>query len=160
MDPVAVLKDIKSILIERYINPYDIDTLISVLEYNYTNPENAINVQRVQEDIVSKVSEMCDCVDNLDEMGLENIVDVFLYARPGKEWREAHYQISKILDYLRHDINERCQHFGLDMADVFSKNFANKWFAIDVNKMNYEEIKLLVRMACYLETQEQEKDTK
>lgn len=158
LEPIAVLADIKSILIERYINPYDIDTLITILSYHYTNLDNIGNVQRVQGEIISKIPEMCDCVDNLDEIGLEDIVDAFLYARPGKEWCDAHYQIRKILENLRDDINESCQRFGLDMADVFARQFANKFFVIDVQQMDYEEIKLLTRMACFLEKREQERN--
>ena len=113
-------------------------------------------MKQVLDEIISKLPEMCDCVDNLDEIGLEDIIDAFLYAHPGKEWYDAHYQTRKILEYLRNDINESCQRFGLDMADAFAKHFANKFFVIDVHQMDYEEIKLLTRMACFLEKQEQE----
>lgn len=45
--------------------------------------------------------------------------------------------------------------WGLKQAEDFANGFAKKWVKIDVETMQYDEIKLLIYTACYLERKEQ-----
>lgn len=78
-----------------------------------------------------------------------------------KDNQMAHYQLEKIYSYL----DERSEYidpasdeyWGLQQAYAFSQEFAKKWVKIDVKTMQYDEIKLLVAVACFMEQNEQEK---
>ena len=78
------------------------------------------------------------------------------YTRPKIMHQFADYQLEKIFCYL----NDRCDYvnviWGRQQAHEFSKGFAKKWVTIDAKNMSFEEIKLLVTTACYLEHEEQE----
>lgn len=73
----------------------------------------------------------------------------------------AHYQLEKIYSYL--DERSDCidpasnEYWGLQQAYEFSQEFAKNWVTIDVRTMQYDEIKLLVAVACYLEKEKQDK---
>ena len=47
--------------------------------------------------------------------------------------------------------------WGLQQAKNFSEAFAKKWVSIDVDKMSHTEIQLLVRVACFMEKNEEER---
>ena len=72
----------------------------------------------------------------------------------------ANYQLEKIFTYLDTrsetiDPNSN-EYWGLLQAYEFSQEFAKKWVTINIRDMSYDEIKLLVCTACYLEAKEQE----
>ena len=73
----------------------------------------------------------------------------------------AYYQLEKIYSYLdtRSEVIDKAsnEYWGLKQAYDFSKEFAKKWVKIDIKTMQYDEIKLLVAVACYFESQEQKK---
>ena len=45
--------------------------------------------------------------------------------------------------------------WGLRQAQDFANEFAKKWVVIEIGKMDFSEIKLLVTIACYFEAKEQ-----
>lgn len=84
-----------------------------------------------------------------------------IYERPKDMHQMAHYQLEKIYSYL--DERSDCidpasnEYWGLQQAYEFSQEFAKNWVTIDVRTMQYDEIKLLVAVACYLEKEKQDK---
>ena len=73
--------------------------------------------------------------------------------------QHAHYQLEKIFCYLeeRSKVIDPYSNeaWGLKQAEFFANEFAKKWVTINVQSMQYDEIKLLVSTACYLEAKEQ-----
>ena len=67
----------------------------------------------------------------------------------------ANYELEKIRCNLNIETPQINQDFGLSCAKSFYEQFANKWVDIDVDNMDYKEIKLLVNIACYLGKQEE-----
>ena len=47
---------------------------------------------------------------------------------------------------------------GVKQAEAFANEFAKKWVIIKPRSMNFEEIKMLTSVACYLEYKEQMKE--
>ena len=43
-----------------------------------------------------------------------------------------------------------------ELYEAYNKEFAKDWVTIDVGQMSFDEIKLLVTIACYYETKRQE----
>lgn len=101
---------------------------------------------------------MCDAIDNYDCDGVYNLCYSLLYNRP-KAHQMMHYQLEKIFCYLNDDGYGDVE-WGLIQADAFSKEFAKKWVTIKPYDMTFKEIKLLANVACYLEYQEQNKESK
>lgn len=150
---IQILKEIHTILNERFCDTYDIEWLISFLEYESTNPKNMNSVQQIKNIIISLMPQICDSVDNLDYDTLSNITDEIIYGHPKKTYPMFNYEYEKIFLYLNENVRQSDQIFGRSCARNFSKQFAQKWVDIDVENMNYEEIKLLTQTACYLELQ-------
>lgn len=159
-EPIAVFKEIKSILNSRFQDEYSIDEIISYLQCPLTAEENAPSVERFRNAIIELIPKLCDCIDSLDTEGMEQIIDT-VFLRPKKMHSQAHYQLEKIFCYLgkRSSVIDPYSNeaWGLIQADAFSQEFAKKWVSIDTKTMDYDEIKLLVSTACYLEAKEQEK---
>lgn len=159
-DAVSVLNEIKSILESRFADAYSIDKAISYLTCATTIASNRNNVELFRKRIIECIPAICDSVDNLDYEALEDAVSI-IYARPDKMHQMAHYQLEKIYSYLdeRSDYIDAAsdEYWGLEQAKLFSQEFAKKWVTIDVSTMQYDEIKLLVAVACYLEKEKQDK---
>ncbi|MBP3369394.1 MAG: hypothetical protein J6L85_01465 [Clostridia bacterium] len=159
-EPLVVFKEIKSILNSRFQDEYSIDEIISYLQCPLTAEKNAPSVERFRNAIIELIPKLCDCIDSLDTEGMEQIIDT-VFLRPQNMHQQAHYQLEKIFDYLDKRSLEidpfSNEAWGLIQADAFSQEFAKKWVSIDTKTMDYDEIKLLVSTACYLEAKEQEK---
>lgn len=159
-DAVSVLKEVKSILESRFADAYSIDTAISYLTCATTIASNSNNVELFRKRIVECIPAICDSVDNLDYEALEDALAI-LYETPKVMHQMAHYQLEKIYSYL--DERSDCidpasnEYWGLQQAYEFSQEFAKNWVTIDVRTMQYDEIKLLVAVACYLEKDKQDK---
>lgn len=69
----------------------------------------------------------------------------------------GYYQLEKIFSYL-HVGSELSSDYkwGLEQAQNFANEFARKWVKINIDKMSADEIKLLVRIACFFEKKEEE----
>ena len=158
-DPVDILTEIKSVLTDRFLDASSIENLVVYLTCPISVEENRENVLKFRQAIIDVISAICDSVDNLDCESMEQIVGK-LFAYPRKMHQMAHYQLEKIFSYLN-ERNETIDPYsneawGLKQAQDFANGFAKKWVKIDVDTMQYDEIKLLVNTACYLERKEQE----
>ena len=158
-EPAAILTEIKSVLTDRFQDASSIENLVVYLTCPISVEENRENVLKFRQAIIDVISAICDSVDNLDCESMEQIVGK-LFAYPRKIHQMAHYQLEKIFSYLR-DRSETIDPYsneawGLKQAQDFANGFAKKWVKIDVDTMQYDEIKLLVYTACYLERKEQE----
>lgn len=159
-DNLEVLKEIRKILESRFANTYSLDNAISYLTCKTTISHNDSNVSLFRNKILELLPKICDCVDNLDYEGMEDVLSI-IYKQPKHMHQMGHYQLEKIYSYLdeRSEVIDMVsnEYWGLKQAYDFSQEFAKKWVTIDIQKMQYDEIKLLVAVACYLESVEQEK---
>lgn len=158
-DPVDILTEIKSVLTDRFQDASSIEDLLVYLTCPINVDENRENVYKFRQAIVGIIPGICDSVDNLDCESMEQKIGELL-AYPREMHQMAHYQLEKIFFYLR-DRSETIDPYsneawGLKQAQDFANGFAKKWVKIDVDTMQYDEIKLLVYTACYLERKEQE----
>ena len=109
--------------------------------------------------IANALPSICDAVDNLEHPLVEELCDN-LFKRPQKMHQMAGYQLEKIFCYLGDNglrDGSSNELWGLQQAKNFSDAFANKWVSIDVDEMSHTEIHLLVRVACFMEKNEQDK---
>ena len=159
-DAVSVLKEIKGVLEQRYKDTYSIDDALSYLTCQLTIQSNIENVEKFRKAIESKIPSLCDSVDELDYEKMADALAI-LYETPKVMHQMAHYQLEKIYSYLdeRSDSIDHAsnEYWGLRQAYNFSQEFAKNWVTIDVRTMQYDEIKLLVAAACYLEKEKQDK---
>ena len=159
-DAVSVLNEVKSILESRFADAYSIDKAISYLTCATTIASNSNSVELFRKRIIECIPAVCDSVDALDYEKMEDALSI-IYARPDKMHQMAHYQLEKIYSYLdeRSDYIDPAsnEYWGLQQAYAFSQEFAKNWVTIDVRTMQYDEIKLLVAVACYLEKEKQDK---
>lgn len=158
-EPAAILTEIKSVLTDRFQDASSIEDLLVYLTCPISVDENRENVYKFRQAIVGIIPGICDSVDNLDCESMEQEIGELL-AYPREMHQMAHYQLEKIFSYLR-DRSETIDPYsneawGLKQAQDFANGFAKKWVKIDVDSMQYDEIKLLVNTACYLERKEQE----
>lgn len=157
-DDISILKEISSILDERYLEHYNIDELIDCLDCCLTFDLNKKNVEYYRNQIRKIIPDLCDAIDDYDNDGIYDLCYGLLYKRP-KAHQMMHYQLEKIFCYLNDDGYGDVE-WGLIQADVFSKEFAKKWVIIKPYDMSFKEIKLLANVACYLEYQDQNKENK
>ena len=121
--------------------------------------KNKASVAIFRDAILDVLPRICDCVDSLDYEGLFDALST-IDRYPNEMHPMAYYQLEKIATYLdkRSSIVTRGSNedWGLFNAEEFANEFAKKWVDIDVANMEYDEIKLLVATACYLEAKDQE----
>lgn len=158
--PEAILKEIHDILEERFYPTYEVDEALMYLCCPLSkNDKNEANVAIFRDAILAALPMLCDSIDTLDYEKMDKALSS--YKRyPSKMHPLAFYQLEKIYSYLdkrsffvEPGTNEA---FGLSQAEDFANEFAKKWVDIDVANMEYDEIKLLVATACYLEAKDQE----
>ena len=160
--PAEILQEIIEILKERFENAFSIETALMYLNCPLSDERNEKNVAIFREAIIRTVPTICDCVDSLDYAGMGRAISI-VFSQPQRMHAMAHYQLEKIYSYL--DFRSKTidpfsnEYWGLRQAYAFSQGFAKKWVMIDVVNMPYDEIKLLVRVACYLEAEEQAAQT-
>lgn len=158
-EPVAVLKEIKSLLDERFQDTCSIDELLAYFVCPLSVEENRENVLKFRQAIIDVIPCICDSVDNLDYDSMEEEIGK-LFDYPRNMHQMAYYELQKIFCYLQDRSTTidpySNEEWGLKQANFFANEFAKKWVKIDVETMAYDEIKLLVRTACYLERKEQE----
>lgn len=159
-DAVSVLNEVKNILESRFANTYSIDTAISYLTCATTIASNSNSVELFRKRIIECIPAVCDSVDDLDYEKMEDALAI-LYETPEVMHQMTDYQLEKIYSYLdeRSDYIDPAsnEYWGLQQAYEFSQEFAKNWVTIDVRTMQYDEIKLLVAVACYLEKDKQDK---
>ena len=156
LSSVQILTEIKERLVERYENTYSIDLVLDCFDIPLTNSNNQNIVSKYRNNIESLLPSLIDTVEELDHEALEAKLSSLLYARPKKMHQMANYQLEKIFTYL--NVNDGISsnyYWGLEQTEGFVNELGSKWVTIDTNKMNAEEIKLLVRVACYFEKEHQ-----
>ena len=153
--PIETLCNIKQALTNQFQDTYEIDDCISYLTCNLTYSSNSDNVQKFRRALIDRVDTIYQYAAELDYSGLCEEMEI-TYTRPKIMHQHSYYQLEKIFCYL----NDNCDYgniiWGRQQAHEFSKGFAKKWVTIDAENMSFEEIKLLVTTACYLEHEEQE----
>ena len=133
-----------------------IEELIMYLECNNTLKENEESVNKYRIAIKEIIPKLCDAVDNYNHAELYDLTYLILNVTPKVHHEEISYQVEKIFCYLKED-NRNSEDFkwGLKQAENFAKGFAKKWVTIKPYQMDCNEIKMLTRVACYLEYKEQ-----
>lgn len=153
--PVETLLNIKQALESQSQDTYEIDDFISYLTCELSNEHNVDNVKKFRAALIEKIDNISRFTAEVDYASLYEETEI-VYTRPKVMHQHAYYQLEKIFGYL----NDNCDYvnviWGRRQAHEFSKGFANKWVAIDAENMSFDEIKLLVSTACYLEYKEQE----
>ncbi|MBQ0014339.1 MAG: hypothetical protein KBS82_03350 [Oscillospiraceae bacterium] len=159
LSPIEILIEIDNILEERFDENYGIKTAIIDLNCTLSLEENNRSVEQYRNAIVSIVPELCDAIDCLDHEQIDKLIGKVVYSCPKTMHKMGYYQLEKIFSYLYVRSTEidplSNESWGLKQAHAFSQGFAKEWVTIDVNTMSYDEIKLLVRTACYLENMRQ-----
>jgi hypothetical protein len=158
LQPIEVLEDIANILESRYEECYYIATAITDLKCETTVGENDAAVTTYRGAIVSTLPELCDAIDAADNDLFSETLTRIIYAKPQAMHSRTHYQLEKIFTYLADCQSEGNIQWGRMRAEDFANEFAKKYVVIKPYEMSFDEIKLLVRTACYLESQAQEKN--
>ena len=147
--------NIKQALESQSQDTYEIDEFISYLTCELSNERNVDNVKKFRAALIEKIDNISRFTAEVDYVNLYEEAEI-VYTRPKVMHQHAYYQLEKIFGYL----NDECDYvnaiWGRRQAREFSKGFANKWVTIDAENMSFDEIKLLVSTACYLEYKEQE----
>lgn len=160
-EPAAILHEIVNILNDRFESSYSVETAAQYLECPLSDERNNEIVTVYRNTIIQTIPTVCDCVEALDYEGMENALSP-IFEYPKHMHKMAHYQLEKIfayLDFRSEQINTTSnEYWGLRQADAFYQEFANKWVVMDVDHMSYDEIKLLVRVACFMEAQDQQEE--
>ena len=154
-EAVDGLKDCVNILEERYMDTYEIHKLITYLTCENSFEENIENVNKYRNEIKRIIPSICDAIDSHDIEKLYSIVSFVLYVRPNAH-EMMYYQLEKIFGYLNYENdNSDDIEWGLKQAELFAQGFAKKWVVIKPREMDFDEIKMLTQVACYLEYMEQ-----
>lgn len=153
--PDIVFEEIKKVLSSRHIDHDEADIALRYLTCPLTIPENEKPVQDFRKTIIGIIPALCHALENLDDEQFFDLLDSVIDAHPRNMHQGAFYQLQKIHEYLRYDIPVDFDdvNWGLKQAEAFSQEFARKWVIIKPQEMSFDEIKLLVSVACYLAKQ-------
>ena len=154
-EDLDVLKDCINILEERYMDTDEVEKLITYLTCENSLEENIENVNKYRNEIKRIIPSICDTIDLHDIEELYSIISFILFVRP-KTDNKIHYQLEKVYCYLNYENDNRDDiEWGLKQAELFAQGFSKKWVVIKPKEMDFDEIKMLIRVACYLEYMEQ-----
>lgn len=92
--PVAVLREIKSILDDRFQDASNIEELLKYMICPISIDGNRENVLKFRQAIIDAIPDICDSLENLDYEAMQQKVGK-LFACPGKMHHMAHYQLEK-----------------------------------------------------------------
>ena len=161
--PIEILKEIKKIYEDRYIETYSIQEIIDYMECPLSNDENKVAVDKYRKHIIGMISALCDAVDDMDYEKQSDIEISMISFDLKNMHRMYYYQLEKIFGYLREKSAKiepgSNEEWGIIQTNEFYKAFAHKWVIINTTSMDYKEIHLLVKTACYLEYREQNEIT-
>lgn len=157
MSSIDTLKHVEKILSTRYRENYLVKEAIESLTCIPTESKNRQAISEFQNAIITLIPDIVQAVDDLDYDQLENTLNNVLNVRPKKMDNFCNYQLGKIFSDLNSG-DEALEKYNHAIINVnhFADDFLVKWVKIDTNTMVADEIKLLARVACYLEKQEQE----
>ena len=148
-----ILLEAEDILSERCMETYWIKEISTYYTCESTKKENMESVKIYKNKIEDIIPEICDALDNYEHWKLD-VVNEITWMRPAG-YPNMHYQLEKIYSYLNEHSSYENNEWGLIQAEAFSKGFAKTWVIIEPHKMNYNEIKMLTNVACYLEAKDQ-----
>lgn len=151
--PVKILLNVKEILKERFVDEYLIEETIDILNYSTNVEKNNSAVEIVKKIIEEKICIICDAVDNLDYEKIYEELDI-LYKRPKNLHSMASYELEKIFSYLHGtrgviEVGSNVE-WGIIQVKSFVEKYAHKYVVIDINNMDFLEIRILVRVSCVL----------
>ncbi len=152
-NPLETLESACLILESRFAGRETIDTAIKILKSSFIFEQNKAAVNHVKERIISQISRLCDCIDNMDYEGMEECLN-FLYERPINIHEHANYELEKIFNYLGDEKGLRLhgsnEEWGLIQAAQFYESYAKKFVVIDFEAMTNLEIKILIKTSLIL----------
>lgn len=155
-----ILNQIITVLQERFVETYEIEEIKSLLFCDISLDENKHYINQFRKNIESKLVSLYDSVDNMDYDSFFAIIREMLSYYPKNLHEGGHYQLEKIFSYLKAEYEDSIYEgsnaeWGLIQAEAFYKQFAYKWVKIDVRKMSFAGIRLLVSVACFMQIQEE-----
>ena len=150
-NPLDTLKSAASIMESRHEDTR-LRELISLLEVQSTIEENQQKIISYQSRLIEAVPEVVKMVESLDTEGLNDYLESLL-AVPKPSYAGADYQLQKIFSGLNPYADAKEWMRGLKQAEGLYKDCGSKWVKMDVAKMRDNEIKLLVRIACDMQSQ-------
>lgn len=150
-DDIENLENIRTELERRHRTTYEIDKLISYMSCQCTCEQNNEIVEAYRKEVHNAIPQMVEAVNNFNE-DIYEIAGMFLNRTPPNVHQMCNYQLEKIFSYLREDEGPSNVEWGLLQAEAFAKEFAKKWVVILPREMSFEEIKMLVTIACISET--------
>lgn len=148
-DPIETLKEISETLKIRFQETSYIEDLTTTLNTESTNHANNDLIHKFKNNLISKIPNIVESVNNLDYNTMTNIIWDNLDVRPSDMHEIFHYQCEKIFGSL--SSYGTGDPWGIDQLHAFIRDFSHKWVVIDSEKMSNDEIILLVRTACYAE---------
>ena len=147
-----MLLDAREICKERHVEYLgDIEDLYTFLTYRLTDiKRNIESVGIYRKAIIDAIPQICDAVDTLDTDALYTIPEQLLFPRDiQSSFGNFDYFVSKI-SIADDDV------FFKIAAEIFTKETKSwGWVKIDIDKMDTEEIRLLVSASCYLQMQQE-----
>lgn len=146
--PINTLNDIALILKERYQETSYINELIYIFEYVPKTEKTKTSLDTLKDHVLNLIPEMIHSINELNHSLFYEIIDHILYAVPKNTYTGEDYEISKILGFSPTFDDEA---FFRSCTASFLQKIAKRWVDIDVETMSVEEIKMLVKVACYLE---------
>ena len=144
------LSNMIEILDKSHQDSFDLRNLKCYYLCQNTCEENKHVVQKYKKDIENKIDEMCSLTEKRKFSNLNTLVNSFIYCRPYNNG-EYHHQLEKIYSNLCEERDDQIKNSARKMVEKFSKGFAGDWVIIKPYEMTYDEIKLLVTIACYYE---------
>ena len=179
LSSIDLLNNIKEILNERHCDSFYIDKTIQLLNCNVFDNSNICNVTKYKKALLKTLPKLCDWIDSLQN---ENLYPAeffqLLDPEPSILYPHAHYELSKIFSYLNNEIidyktyinnrniylksnyNVDVSNFewGLIQAELFFKTLGKNYINFDMSNINSAtEIKLLTKVALFMEMQKQNK---
>ena len=147
-----MLLDARAICKERHVEYLDdIEDLYTFLTYRLTNIKHNIeSVDIYRKAIVNAIPQICDAVDAIDTEELYTIPESLLFPENIKN-------TSQCFDYFVSNIRlaNDDTFFKIAAKIVVEETKTWGWADIDLDKMDVEEIRLLISASCYLQMQKE-----
>ncbi|MDR1165371.1 MAG: hypothetical protein LBO66_05785 [Deltaproteobacteria bacterium] len=159
LTPIGILQDIKNILESQYRPSDGVDNALACLECETTERANDNAVLTFRHKIDSVITSLCDAMDKFDYEQLEDILSGIIYARSRKMHNMASEQLETILCYQPNAEDAINHQYFIQQVNDFSEIIASKYVIIKPQDMSVAEIKMLVRITCFIECQTQEQSS-
>ena len=159
--PLTVLKELVDVLKERYIDHNEFDELITYFTLESSIPANDETISKYRKAIILTIPILCNAIMDMDYNKMFDTLSQLVGwgGVPDELYEGASYDLEKIFS-LSYRTQPSDIWWALRCVDSFSDHFAKKWVIIDTKCMSFDEIKLLVAVACYCEKENLIKKTK